>query len=43
MVVTTASDGTIKKTLFTDVFVSRNGTWQGVNAQELPFQPRLNR
>ena len=43
MVVTTASDGTIKKTLFTDVFVSRNGAWQAVNAQELSFQPRLDR
>ena len=38
MVVTTALDGSIKKTLFTDVFVRRNGAWRVVNAQELPFQ-----
>jgi Domain of unknown function (DUF4440) len=27
------------KTLFTDVFVKRNGQWQAVNAQETPQQP----
>ncbi len=29
----------IQKTLFTDVFVLRNGRWQAVNAQELPSDP----
>ena len=42
MVVTTAPDGTIKRTLFTDVFVRRNGLWKAVNAQELLFQPHPN-
>ncbi len=28
------------KTLFTDVFVKRNGQWQAVNAQETPEQPQ---
>jgi hypothetical protein len=35
MVVATAPEGT-QKTLFTDVFVRREGKWQAVNAQELP-------
>jgi hypothetical protein len=35
MVVATAAEGT-QKTLFTDVFVRRDGKWQAVNAQELP-------
>jgi hypothetical protein len=29
-----------RKTVFTDVFVRRHGTWQAVNAQEAPWQPR---
>jgi Domain of unknown function (DUF4440) len=29
----------LRKTLFTDVFVERNGRWQAVNAQELPVKP----
>jgi hypothetical protein len=35
IVVATKTEGT-RKTLFTDVFVRRNGKWQAVNAQELP-------
>jgi hypothetical protein len=35
MVVATTTAGT-QKTLFTDVFVQRDGKWQAVNAQELP-------
>jgi len=35
MVVATRAEGT-QKTLFTDVFVRRDGRWQAVNAQELP-------
>lgn len=35
MVVATTAEGT-QKTLFTDVFVRREGKWQAVNAQELP-------
>ena len=35
MVVATAAEGT-QKTLFTDIFVRREGKWQAVNAQELP-------
>jgi len=34
MVVATSSDGTVNKTVFTEVFVKRNGAWQAVNAQE---------
>lgn len=37
IVVATRPDGTIEKTIFTDVFAYRNGTWQAVNAQELPL------
>ena len=29
-----------QKTVFTDVFVKRNGEWQAVNAQEVPFRPK---
>jgi Domain of unknown function (DUF4440) len=39
IVVATNRDGTVKKTLFTDVFVFRTGNWQAVNAQELPLNP----
>jgi hypothetical protein len=35
VVVATRTEGT-QKTLFTDVFVRRDGRWQTVNAQELP-------
>jgi len=37
IVVATAPDGTVRKTIFTDVFANRNGRWQAVNAQELPM------
>ena len=37
IVVATATDGKIQKTIFTDVFAYRNGQWQAVNAQELPL------
>jgi hypothetical protein len=43
IVVATAPDGSVEKTVFTDVFARRNGVWQAVNAQELPFQPRPDR
>lgn len=33
-----ASNGGTRRTVFTDVFVRRNGRWQAVNAQELPFR-----
>jgi hypothetical protein len=36
IVVATAADGHVRKTMFTDVFVYRDGRWQAVNAQELP-------
>jgi hypothetical protein len=36
MVVSARAEGT-QKTLFTDVFVCRDGKWQAVNAQELPL------
>jgi hypothetical protein len=39
IVVATSQDGTVKKTLFTDVFAFRNGKWQAVNSQELPLAP----
>lgn len=35
MVVAAGKEGA-EKTLFTDVFAYRDGTWQAVNAQELP-------
>jgi len=37
IVVATSADGKTQKTIFTDVFAYRNGRWQAVNAQELPF------
>ncbi len=37
IVVTTGSGGT-RRTVFTDIFVKRNGHWQAVNAQENPQQ-----
>ena len=33
------TEGPVRKTLFTDVFVLREGHWQAVNAQELPYFP----
>jgi hypothetical protein len=30
----------VRKTVFTDVFVRRHGTWQAVNAQETPWELR---
>lgn len=30
----------VQKTVFTDVFVKRNGRWQAVNAQEVPLRER---
>jgi hypothetical protein len=37
IVVATSPDGTVRRTAFTDVFAYRRGTWQAVNAQELPL------
>ena len=37
IVVATARDGKVRKTIFTDVFAYRNGKCQAVNAQELPL------
>jgi len=34
LVISTDSDGREGRTVFTDVFVRRNGQWQAVNAQE---------
>src|SRR6266516_5111755 len=39
LVVTTEGDGREVRTVFTDVFVRRNGRWQAVNAQENAVQP----
>jgi|SRR5215471_1359666 len=38
IVVATTPDGKTQKTVFTDVFAYRNGTWRAVNAQETPLQ-----
>jgi hypothetical protein len=38
----TAPDGHTEKTIFSDVFVRRNGRWEAVNAQELAFRPRTH-
>ena len=35
-IVVASTGGVVRKTLFTDVFVRRNGMWRAVNAQELP-------
>jgi Domain of unknown function (DUF4440) len=37
IVVATGPDRKARKTVFTDVFAYRDGTWRAVNAQELPF------
>ena len=39
IVMLTAPDGHKERTIFSDVFVRRNGRWEAVNAQELAFQP----
>ncbi len=36
IVTTDLGAGGLKRTAFTDVFVRRKGSWQAVNAQELP-------
>ena len=41
MVIATGADGKQRKTLFTDVFAYRDGKWQAVNAQELPYGETL--
>lgn len=38
-IVVSSAGKDIQKTVFTDVFVRRNGEWQAVNAQELPTSP----
>jgi hypothetical protein len=43
IVVATAPDGKVQKTIFTDVFAYRNGRWQAVNAQELPMDESARR
>lgn len=40
MVVATAANGAVRKTLFTDVFALRDGKWRAVNAQETPLGGR---
>lgn len=43
IVVATDKPGTVvRKTVFTDVFVYRNGRWQAVNSQENDYKPRGN-
>jgi hypothetical protein len=37
VVVHKGSDGSVRKTIFTDVFVHRGDKWEAVNAQELPY------
>jgi|SRR5579859_124124 len=37
IVVSTMAPGKNQKTIFTDVFAYRDGKWQAVNAQELPW------
>jgi hypothetical protein len=39
VVATDKSGAAVRKTIFTDVFAYRDGTWQAVNAQENEFQP----
>ncbi len=43
LVVTTEGDGREDRSVFTDVFVRRNGRWQAVNAQENAVQPMPGR
>ena len=42
-IVAAQSGKDVQKTVFTDVFVRRNGGWQAVNAQEVPFRQRPTR
>ncbi len=39
LVISTDGEGREDRTVFTDVFVRRNGRWQAVNAQENAVQP----
>jgi hypothetical protein len=39
IVIATYEDGRQDRTIFTDVFVRRNGAWQAINAQENSVQP----
>lgn len=39
IVVAIMPEGTVKKTIFTDVFVYGDGKWRAVSAQELPLEP----
>ena len=43
LVIATGGDGREDRTVFTDVFVRRNGRWQAVNAQENAVQPMPGR
>jgi hypothetical protein len=40
IVVHTDANGSIRKTVFTDVFVRRGGKWLAVNSQENPYSPQ---
>ncbi|HET9784145.1 MAG TPA: nuclear transport factor 2 family protein [Terriglobales bacterium] len=40
IVLTTLKQGAVRRSLFTDVFVRRQGKWQAVNAQETPAAGR---
>ncbi|HXL34017.1 MAG TPA: nuclear transport factor 2 family protein [Gemmatimonadales bacterium] len=42
-VISTGGDGREDRTVFTDIFVRRNGRWQAVNAQENAVQPMPGR
>jgi hypothetical protein len=37
---TQEGSASVRKTVFTDVFIRRHGTWQAVNAQETPWELR---
>jgi len=39
VVETQEGSASVRKTVFTDVFVRRHGAWQAVNAQEVPWRP----
>jgi hypothetical protein len=43
VVISRGADGGEDRSVFTDVFVKRNGRWQAVNAQENGVQPLPNR
>ena len=42
IVVTIMPQGRVKRMIFTDVLVYRDGKWRSVNAQELPLNERLH-